>query len=30
MLFAYSKNEREDLTAAQRQLLRKIVEKEYP
>lgn len=30
MLFAYPKNERDDLTAAQRQLLRKIVEEEYP
>jgi hypothetical protein len=30
MLFAYPKNERGDLTAAQRQLLRKVVEEEYP
>jgi hypothetical protein len=30
MLFAYAKNEREDLTIAQRQALRKIVESEYP
>jgi hypothetical protein len=30
MLFAYPKNEREDLTVSQRQLLRKIVEEEYP
>lgn len=30
MLFAYSKNEREDLTIAQRQVLRRIVESEYP
>ena len=30
MLFAFSKNEREDLTPAQRQALRKIVETEYP
>jgi hypothetical protein len=30
MLFAYSKNEREDLTAVQRQALRRIVESEYP
>jgi hypothetical protein len=30
MLFAYAKNEREDLTVAQRQALRRIVESEYP
>ena len=30
MLFAYPKNERSDLTAAQRRTLRKIVETEYP
>jgi hypothetical protein len=30
MLFAYSKNEREDLTSAQREALRLIVEREYP
>jgi len=30
MLFAYPKNEREDLTVAQRRILRKIVEEEYP
>jgi hypothetical protein len=30
MLFAYAKNEREDLTIAQRQALRKVVESEYP
>lgn len=30
MLFAYPKNEREDLTPAQRQALREIVEREYP
>jgi hypothetical protein len=30
MLFAYPKNERDDLTTAQRQLLRRIVEEEYP
>lgn len=30
MLYAYSKNEREDLTHAQREALRKIVETEYP
>jgi hypothetical protein len=30
MLFAYPKNEREDLTPAQREALRKIVETEYP
>lgn len=30
MLFAYPKNERTDLTAAQREALRKIVESEYP
>lgn len=30
MLFAYSKNEREDLTRAQRKTLRLVVEKEYP
>jgi mRNA-degrading endonuclease RelE of RelBE toxin-antitoxin system len=30
MLFAFSKNEREDLTPVQRQALRKIVETEYP
>jgi hypothetical protein len=29
MLYAYSKNEREDLTHAQREALRKIVETEY-
>lgn len=30
MLFVYPKNERSDLTAAQRRALRKIVETEYP
>jgi hypothetical protein len=30
MLFIYPKNERSDLTAAQRQALRKVVETEYP
>jgi len=30
MLFAYPKNERSDLTAPQRQALRRIVESEYP
>ena len=30
MLFAYPKNELEDLTLAQRQALRRIVESEYP
>jgi len=30
MLFVYPKNERSDLSAAQRQVLRQIVEKEYP
>jgi hypothetical protein len=30
MLFAYPKNERSDLSVAQRQVLRQIVEKEYP
>ena len=30
MLFAYAKNEGEDLMIAQRQALRKIVESEYP
>jgi hypothetical protein len=30
MLFAYPKNEREDLAPAQRQALRKVVETEYP
>jgi hypothetical protein len=30
MLFAYAKNERDDLTPAQRQALRTIVESEYP
>jgi mRNA-degrading endonuclease RelE of RelBE toxin-antitoxin system len=30
MLFVYPKNERSDLTAAQRQALRQIVETEYP
>lgn len=30
MLFVFAKNEREDLTAAQRQILRKLVESEYP
>jgi hypothetical protein len=30
MLFAYAKNERDDLTPAQRQALRRIVESEYP
>jgi hypothetical protein len=30
MLFVYSKNERSDLTAAQRRALRTIVETEYP
>lgn len=29
MLFAFSKNERSDLTAAQKKLLRQIVEMEY-
>jgi hypothetical protein len=30
MLFAFSKNERADLSASQRKLLRQIVETEYP
>ena len=30
MLFAYPKNERTDLSAAERQILRRIVEEEYP
>lgn len=30
MLFAYPKNELEDLTLTQRQALRRIVESEYP
>lgn len=30
MLFAYRKNERSDLTPAQRRALRKMVETEYP
>lgn len=30
MLFAYPKNEREDLTPAQRKALRLVIEKEYP
>ena len=30
LLFAYAKNESDDLTAAQRQALRKIIEAEYP
>jgi hypothetical protein len=30
MLFAYPKNEREDLSAAQRRILRDIVKREYP
>jgi len=30
MLFAYPKNEQENLSPAQRQSLRKIVEQEYP
>jgi hypothetical protein len=30
MLFVYPKNERSDLTAAQRRALRKIVDTEYP
>jgi hypothetical protein len=30
MLFAYPKNEREDLTPAQRKALRLVVEREYP
>jgi len=30
MLFVYPKNERSDLTAAQRRTLRRIVEMEYP
>ena len=30
MLFAFSKNERADLTAAQKAVLRQIVEAEYP
>jgi hypothetical protein len=30
MLFVYPKNERPDLTAAQKRALRKIVETEYP
>lgn len=30
MLFAYSKNERSDLTPAQKRALRRVVETEYP
>lgn len=30
MLFVYPKNERDDLTPAQRQALRKVIETEYP
>jgi hypothetical protein len=30
MLFAYAKNEKDDLTFVERQALRKIVESEYP
>ena len=30
MLFAYAKNERDDLTLMERQALRRIVESEYP
>ena len=30
MLFAFAKNERADLTAEQRKILRRIVESEYP
>jgi hypothetical protein len=30
MLFVFAKNERDDLTAAQRRALRRIVETEYP
>jgi hypothetical protein len=30
MLFAFAKNERADLTAEQRKVLRRIVESEYP
>jgi hypothetical protein len=30
MLFVYPKNERSDLTPAQKRVLRKIVETEYP
>lgn len=30
MLFAFSKNERADLSAAQKSLLRRVVETEYP
>jgi hypothetical protein len=30
MLFVYAKNERDDLTFAERQALRRIVESEYP
>jgi mRNA-degrading endonuclease RelE of RelBE toxin-antitoxin system len=30
MLFVYPKNERGDLTAAQREALRRVVEREYP
>ena len=30
MLLAYPKNERDDLTAAQRRALRRVVEMEYP
>jgi hypothetical protein len=30
MLFVYPKNERSDLTAAEREALRRLVEKEYP
>lgn len=30
MLFIYAKNERDDLTLAERQALRRIVESEYP
>jgi hypothetical protein len=30
MLFAYAKNERDDLTLLQRQAFRRVVEEEYP
>ena len=30
LLFAYPKNERDDLTASQRAALRKVIESEYP
>lgn len=30
MLFIFPKNERADLSAAQREALRRLVEKEYP